>query len=72
MESDIYKINKGDTDLSPLLAEAEKVAKYNGLTEKESLYLRLLAEELVSMLPSIVENYSGEFWIVNSGKSYEL
>ena len=24
------------------------------------------------MLPSIVENYSGEFWIVNNGKSYEL
>ena len=72
MESNVYKINKGDTDLSPLLAEAERVARYNELTEKETLYLRLLAEELVSMLPSIVENYSGEFWIVNDGRYYEL
>ena len=72
MESNVYKINKGDTDFRLLLSETEKVAKYNGLTEKETLYLRLLAEELVSMLPSIVENYSGEFWIVNNGKSYEL
>ena len=61
MKSNIYKIKKGDTDLSPLLAETEKVSKYNKLTEKETLYLRLLAEELVSMLPFIVENYSGEF-----------
>lgn len=72
MKSNIYKIKKGDTDLSPLLAETEKVSKYNKLTEKETLYLRLLAEELVSMLPFIVENYSGEFWIENEDKSYEL
>ena len=72
MESNIYKINKGDTDLRPLLSEAEKVAKYNGLTEKETSYFRLLTEELVGMLPSIAENYSGEFWIVNEGKYYEL
>ena len=72
MKSNIYKINIGETDLSPLLTETEKIAKYNELTEKEALYLRLLAEELVSMLPSIVENYSGEFWIENNGKSYEL
>ena len=72
MKSNVYKINKGDTDLRPLLLEAEKVAKYNELTEKETLYLRLLAEELVSMLPLIVESYSGEFWITNNHKYYEL
>ena len=72
MESNIYKIKKGETDLFPLLKETEKVAKYNELTEKETLSLRLLAEELVSMLPSIVKNYEGEFWIVNNGNCYEL
>lgn len=43
MESNIYKIKKGETDLFPLLKETEKVAKYNELTEKETLSLRLLA-----------------------------
>ena len=72
MKSDVYKINKGETDLGVLLTEAERVSVYNSLNEKESLYLRLLAEELVSMLPSIVESYSGEFWIANNGNDYEL
>ena len=72
MESNIWKINKGDTDLRPLLDEADKVAKYNNLKGKKALYLRLLTEELVSMLPSIVENYSGEFQIVNDSDYYEI
>ena len=72
MESNICKITKGDTDFGQLLEEAEKVAAYNGLTPKNSLLLRLLAEELVSMIPFIVEHYSGEFWIVNQGNAYEL
>ena len=72
MESNIWKINKGDTDLRPLLDEADKVAKYNNLKGKKALCLRLLTEELVSMLPSIVENYSGEFQIVNDSDYYEI
>lgn len=72
MESNVFKILKGTEDLHPVLEEAEKVAKYNDLDKKETLSLRLLAEELVSMLPSIVENYSGEFWIVSNGPHYEL
>lgn len=72
MESNICRITKGDTDLGQLLEEAEKVATYNGLSEKNSLLLRLLAEELVSMIPFVVTDYSGEFWIVNHGNAYEL
>ena len=72
MESNVYKIKKGALDLRPLLEESEKVAKYNGLSEKDSLSLRLLAEELVSMLPSIISDFDGEFWIVNDGNYYEL
>lgn len=72
MESNVYKINRGETDLGQLLLEAEKIAKYNELSEKNSLRLRLLAEELVSMIPFVVENYSGEFGIVNDGNYYEL
>lgn len=72
MKSNVCKIAKGEVDLSNLLDETEKVATYNELTEKNALTLRLLSEELVGMLPSIVENYSGEFWVENDGNSYEL
>ena len=72
MQSNVCKINKGDTDLSHLLRETEKVALYNELSHKETLSLRLLAEELVSMLPSIVSKFDGEFWITNNGDYYEV
>ena len=60
MKSNIYKIKKGDTDLSPLLAETEKVSKYNKLTEKETLYLRLLAEDLAMAVSVIKHQRDGE------------
>ena len=72
MKSNVYKIKKGDMDLRPLLDEAEKVAAYNELSAKDTLSLRLLAEELVSMLPFIVADFDGEFYIVNEGSYYEL
>ena len=72
MKSNVCKIKKGELNLSPLLEETEKVAKYNELSDKNALVLRLLAEELVSMLPAIVSKFDGEFWVANEGLYYEL
>ena len=72
MQSNVYNIRKDALNLQPLLEEAEKVAVYNTLSGKDALSLRLLAEELVSMLPSIVSGFDGEFWIANEGNCYEI
>ena len=72
MKSNICKLNKDLTCLEAVLAEVEKVTKYNGLEEKKALRLRLLAEELCGMLPGLVENFSGEFWAENDEDNYEL
>ena len=72
MKSNVCKIEKGTQDLALIFAESEKVAKYNALGHKQALQLRLLCEELVNMLPSIVSNFSGEFWIENKDNYYEL
>lgn len=72
MKSNVCNIQKGALDLGGILTETEKVTRYNGLTKKQSLSLRLLAEELVSMLPSMVRGFSGAFWIENEGNDYEL
>ena len=55
-----------------ILKEVEKCAEYTGMEKKDYLQLRLLAEELVSMLPGLLEYYEGEFWISNRGKRYAL
>ena len=72
MKSNICKLNEDLTCLGTVLAEVEKVTKYNGLEDKKALRLRLLAEELCGMLPGLIENFSGKFWAENDGEAYEL
>lgn len=63
MRSNICKIEKGTRDLEAILKESERVAEYNSLTEKQTLQLRLLCEELDGMLPNIIDDFGGDFWI---------
>lgn len=72
MKSNICTIKKGGLGLENILSEVEKVAVYNGLQNKEALRLRLLAEELTGMLPELVKNFDGYFWVENNGNKYEL
>ena len=72
MKSDICIVEKGGLGLEKVLLEVEKVTEYNGMQKKEALRLRLLAEELVGMLPELVKNFEGRFWLQNDENRYEL
>lgn len=72
MKSNACTIQKGGNGLGDILAEVEKVTAYNGLGAKEALRLRLLAEELTGMLPELVKNFEGVFWLQNEENDYEL
>ena len=63
MKSNICKIENGIKDLELILKESEKVAVYNELTHKQALQLRLICEEIDGMLPNIIDDFSGDFWI---------
>jgi hypothetical protein len=63
MRSNVCKIEKGTRDLAAILQESERVAAYNGLSHKQALQLRLLCEEIDGMLPNIIDDFNGEFWI---------
>jgi hypothetical protein len=63
MRSNICKIEKGVKDLDAILKESEKVAVYNELNHKQTLQLRLLCEEIDGMLPKIIDDFDGDFWI---------
>lgn len=71
MKSNIISI-KNSKCLSSILQEVDKVCEYNKLEKKETLIVRLLAEELTGMLPELIKNFDGEFWIKNEQKKYEL
>ena len=72
MQSNICKIEKGSQRADDIFRESEKVARYNELNHKQALQLRLLCEELVNMLPSIISRFSGEFCIETQGNDYTL
>jgi hypothetical protein len=63
MRSNVCKIEKGVKDLDAILKESEKVAVYNELNHKQTLQLRLLCEDIDGMLPKIIDDFSGAFWI---------
>ena len=63
MKSNVCKIEKGTRDLSAILKESEKVAVYNELNHKQTLQLRLICEEIDGMLPKIIDDFEGAFWI---------
>lgn len=72
MKTDICTLTNDKSAFEAIFAEAEKSAQYNGLDKKQTLQLRLLAEELAGMLPELLEVGNGEFWIENNGKDFEL
>ena len=63
MKSNVCKIEKGTKDLAAILKESEKVAVYHELTHKQALQLRLISEEIDGMLPNIIDDFEGTFWI---------
>lgn len=72
MKTDICTISKDKATFAAIFTEVEKSAEYNQLPKKQALQLRLLAEELVGMLPELLEIGSGDFWIENKGSDFEL
>lgn len=72
MKTDVCILSENSEFINDILDITEKSAKYNGLNQNQVLRLRLLAEELVCMLPDLLQYCSGEFWIETNGLEYEL
>lgn len=72
MKSNVCPLSGKDGELKAVLQEVDKCTSYNQLDHKSALRVRLLAEELVGMLPALLENAEGSFWIENDKNKYEL
>ena len=72
MKSKVYKLTNDRTKIEEVLDEAEKIAIYSGLSDKDSFKLRLLTEELFSILPGLITYIDGTFFIENNNGEFTL
>ena len=72
MKTDVILISSEGGNMETALSQAEKIARYKELSPKNTLYLRLLTEETMSMVRAIVGSVSGEFWIEDDADVYTL
>lgn len=72
MKTDVIIVKSGGEGIETALAEVENVAGYKKLSGKETLQLRLIAEETMGMLRAITGEVEAKFWMEASGSSFEL
>ena len=72
MKTDVIAISPLGEGMAEALKETERAAAYRGLTPKESLRLRLLSEELMGMLRTIVGEGKSSYWVEAEGKTFSL
>ena len=72
MKSDTISVSNSGRSFEVALQEAEAVAVYKKLPPRSAIHLRLLTEEMMSMMRSIAGPAEGEFWISDETGVYEL
>ena len=72
MKTDVMIVSNSGARMEEALNQVSKVAAYKGLSAKNALHLRLLAEEMLGMMRSIAGEADGEFWIEDNDDVYEL
>lgn len=72
MTTDKIMVYSEGAGIDKALAEAEKFAGYEKLSEKEGLYLRLLSEEMLGMVRGITGGFEGSFWLEGDNGEYRI
>ncbi len=72
MKSDVIVISSEGNNMDAVLAQVDKVCAYKQLSAKNSMHLRLLAEETMAMMRAIAGSVNGEFWVEDQGGVYEM
>ena len=72
MKTDIITVSSSGSQMEKALEQAEKVAAYKGLPTQSALRLRLLTEEMMGMMRSIIGEKQGQFWIEDENGVYQL
>jgi len=72
MRTDVIVVSSRGRQMEKALDQVEKVAAYKELSAKCALQLRLLTEEMMSMMRAITGETEGEFWIEDEDGLFQL
>ena len=72
MKFETITVSSRGKGIDAALAQAEFVAKELGLRGHDALHMRLLVEEMMNMVRSIIGDLEGKFWIETDGSAYRL
>ena len=69
MKSDIISIDHEGKGFENCLKETEKFAQYQGLTAKQTIQLKMIVQEMLSLARSVTGGMQASFWLEGEGKS---
>lgn len=72
MKTDVIEITPGGEGIDRALLETERAAAYRGLDPKQALRLRLLTEEMMGMLRTLIGEEQFSYWIESKGSVFSL
>jgi hypothetical protein len=72
MKTERISINNRELGMTVALGMTEKLGAEQGLARKQILHLRLLTEELFSMLRSLTGEVDAEYWLEYEGKRFDI
>ena len=72
MKSAVIAVSSKGQGMDAALAQVDLTAMQLGLSPREALHMRLLVEEMMNMVRSIVGQLEGKFWIETEDRAYRL
>ena len=72
MKTDKITVTNTGQGMAEAIEQAAAAAVYRGLTGKEAVHLRLLAEEMLGMLRQITGKTEAVFWVESEEKRFQL
>ena len=72
MKYDVVVVSNRGAGMDAALAMADHAAQALKLSHRDAMHMRLLVEEMMGMIRSIIGELEGRFWIETDGTAYRL
>lgn len=72
MKSDVIKIDNQGNGFAEALQTTQKIAEFQGLNKKETIQLKIVTEEMLSLVRSVTGEMQASFWLESTGKAFDL